>query len=97
MQNFFSDHFFREEIVQPPILSKDGRDEKVFKNLSNVRLPGVDVMTTITCDFSRFSAGKFGVFLLKINNVMVKLLLKLAVVEQKTAMFTNFRRKKCYD
>jgi hypothetical protein len=46
---------------------------------------GVDVMITIFCDFSQFSAEKMAFF--SKTNVMMKFLQKIAVVSAKNAIF----------
>jgi hypothetical protein len=47
--------------------------------------PGVDVMVTIFCDFSQFSAEKMAFF--SKTNVIMKFLQKIAVVSAKNAIF----------
>jgi hypothetical protein len=48
-------------------------------------LPGVDVMITIFCDFSQFSAKKLAFF--SNTNVMIKILHNLALFRVKNAIF----------
>jgi hypothetical protein len=47
--------------------------------------PGVDVMITIFCDFSQFSAKKLAFF--SNTNVMIKILRNLALFRVKNANF----------
>jgi branched-subunit amino acid transport protein AzlD len=60
-----------------------------FKTTLN---PGVDVMITIFCDFSQFSAKKLTFF--SKTNVMIKILHNIALFWVKNAIFSlNFSAK----
>jgi hypothetical protein len=62
------------------------------ENVAVKQLPGADVMITIFCDFSQFSAKKFAFFLN--TNVMIIVFKIWLCFESKTPIFSlNFSAK----